>query len=208
MGTIYAIWEWFLKQPARFFLLAAVVVAPILKYFDSRDYQFNFHDILVEGHGLLFDLFVFGVLLSVYEALRVRKELIRKHQDEIDDFRLWDEKEAAYRIIGAVKRLNREGQKHLNLSYCFLCNVSFEGLNLEGANLQNAKLKDADLRGVISLKNADFRNADLLGAKVAPTFFQDLRGWGVWGADEIEKNYEIQDGTLTYGGPFILNLNL
>ncbi|MBK8195657.1 MAG: pentapeptide repeat-containing protein, partial [Lewinellaceae bacterium] len=102
---------------------------------------------LVEAHGLFYDLIIFGVLLSVYDALRGRRERITRYQDEIDNYRGWDEKEASYRIVGIIRRLNKDGISNINLSNCYLKGVNLSGLNLANSNCKGANLEGADLEG-------------------------------------------------------------
>ncbi|TBW25544.1 pentapeptide repeat-containing protein [Gramella sp. KN1008] len=113
------------------FILLAVLGILIIIILDIIDDLFNFHDILVELHGLIYDLFVFGVVLTFYETNRERKTLkekaekdknekIERYREEINDFRFWKSDEAKFRISGLVKRLINLDEKKLDLSHCFL----------------------------------------------------------------------------------------
>jgi hypothetical protein len=69
------IYNFLIAKPARFFFLAAILWGGLMCAFNSKDgANFQWHDILVEANGMFFDLLVFGVLLSIYEALREKKE--------------------------------------------------------------------------------------------------------------------------------------
>lgn len=158
--------NWFLGHPSIFFLLTVLIVIPLMYWLDVNDTNFSWHDIKVEAHGVIFDLVVFGILWSFYDALRLKQERIQKYENEIDDFRGWDEKEAMYRITGNIRRLNRNGIKKINLSSCFLNDADLKGLNLQASELEMAKLENADLRDI------NFRNAILYHANLIRT---DLR---------------------------------
>lgn len=106
----------------------ALIVAILLNYFDS---DFSYHDILVEFHGLVFDLFVFGVVLTIYETQREKKvkkkleekkrtDLIERYKEELNDYRFWKSEEAFYRIRGLIERLVKLEATDINLSHCFL----------------------------------------------------------------------------------------
>jgi uncharacterized protein YjbI with pentapeptide repeats len=192
------------------FGILAFVVGALLLIYDVR-YLFSFeggwdyiNNIIVEAHGLFFDLLVLGVLISIYERRRHRKEAIERNENLIDDFRGWDEKEATFRIVGAIKRLNKLKVTKINLKNCFLNNAHMGGLNLQGANLHLASFKGAllwttNFQGAeiicanfenADLRNADFKNASLLtsifsGAQLTNVNFEgsDLRGANFTGAD-------------------------
>lgn len=113
------------------FILLAVVCLLTVIGLDFKDAQFNYHDILVEFHGLVFDLFIFGILLTIYESIRSKKEkleseenkrlvLIARYKEEINDFRFWKSEEAFYRIRGLVKRLVDLGEDKIDISHCYL----------------------------------------------------------------------------------------
>lgn len=123
--------------------------------------DFRWHDIKVEANGMIFDLFVFGVLVSIYNALRASKEKTERLKEEIDDYRGWNEKEAMYRIVGAVKRLNKLGVSRIILTDCFLSGAHLSGERLTTAEISRADLSEAHLSG------ADLRKAHLLWANLS-----------------------------------------
>lgn len=165
--------DYLTAKPARFFLLAALIWGGLMCYLNYKDgANFAWHDLLVEANGMVFDLLVFGILLSIYEALREKKEKIERLHEEIDDYRGWDEKEAMYRIIGAVKRLKNAGVEvsKINLSCCFLEEadlrfVKFERANLVKTNLMGAILMGANLMKT-NLMGANLKRANLMGANL------------------------------------------
>jgi Pentapeptide repeats (9 copies) len=168
------VYNFLIAKPARFFFLAAILWGGLMCVFNSKDgANFQWHDILVEANGMFFDLLVFGILLSIYEALREKKEKIERLHEEIDDYREWPEKEAKFRLMGSVRRLIKEGEKKLNLRNCYLEDTSFADWNLskthfDMSNLLQAKFYQTILIGSTfqeaKLKNAAFYSADLTGA--------------------------------------------
>lgn len=113
------------------FILLAILCLIIVIKLDFLDSEFSYHDILVEFHGLVFDLFIFGIILTIYESLRSKKEkleleenkrlvLIDRYKEEINDIRFWKSKEAFYRIRGLVKRLVDLKEEKIDLSHCYL----------------------------------------------------------------------------------------
>ena len=89
-----------------------------LNYKDGANFQS--HDILVEANGMAFDLLVFGVLLSIYETLREKREKIEYSESIIEDYREWRGKGAVVVITGAIRQLNKYGISKINLDFCFL----------------------------------------------------------------------------------------
>lgn len=182
--------RWRISSPLRPFLVATILVIVIvisLDFFilDSSELP----NILVEAHGLLLDLVVFGIILKFYEIATSKRQRIDRYLEELDDYRGWDEPEAAYRVAGLVSRLKKEGIE--NVDYKDL-NVSrfpkevIEELVLKGTKLRI--LKRANLR-LANLKGADFEEAnledsDLSGANLegANLFFANLRGAKLFGA--------------------------
>ena len=46
---------------------------------------------------------------EILERLGEKRRNIKRWQEEIDDFRGWNSEEAKFRIVGNIKRLNRNG---------------------------------------------------------------------------------------------------
>jgi len=202
--------DYLTAKPARFFLLAALIWGGLMCYLNSKDVGengFSWHDLLVEANGMVFDLLVFGILLSVYEALREKKEKIERLHEEIDDYRGWVEKEASFRIVGAIRRLNKLNVTIIGLSQCTLDEANLCKANLSGAflwrtslsnallievNLSKAFLREANLSNALLL-GANLNGADLKGANVGDGWFEKLETWKVEGKDEILEKYIIDE---------------
>ena len=143
--------------------------------------------VFVEAHGMLFDLFVIATFILWLNKKAEKKRNIQRWQEEIDDFRGWDEKEATFRIVGNIKRLNRNGITNINLADSFLKNVNFSRANLKDAdltwaNLEEAYLGKAHLEGTCLL-GANLRRAYLGRANLEKA---NLEGAKLFGAN-LEK---------------------
>lgn len=149
----------------------------------GKNYKGEFlNSILVEAHGLLFDIFVFGILIVFFNKMGERRRNIKRWQEEIDDFRYWREKEATFRIVGNIKRLNRNGNTYIDLYDCFLkeANLSeadLRGAFLFGANLRGANLIRANLRGAVFF-GANLERVALydVNLEITTLYGADLRG--------------------------------
>jgi len=200
------------------FVLASVIVISLtlIKYGYKGDFYKN---ILIEAHGMLFDILVIGIFIFALHKIgesRIKRELdIKRWEEEIDDFRGWNEKEATFRIVGNIRRLNRNGTTDIDLRDSFLEEASLEeidlrdailtranlrGASLFGADLRGADLSPADLRGA-DLSSADLRGADLIIANLADAKLwkadlrgADLRRTKLWKADLGEA--DLRGATL------------
>ena len=109
---------------------------------------------------------------------------IRTYKDEIDDFRLWESDEAAFRNVGNIKRLNRHHIYNINLVNCYLArtnlnyvvlkssnlnSANLQGANLIEANLQEARLNQTNLESA-TLNQCSLRGAYASGAQFAEAF--------------------------------------
>lgn len=158
-------------------------------HYSDRDFFKNF---LVEAHGILLDILVFGVLIlllnwrgdkraEVRSKDREKKFLIANNKNEIEDCRRWFEPEAMHKIVGNIYRLRNLGLTRLNLNACFLCGANLFAVRLQRSNFDYANLSDAFLEGAklncasfkrttlrfVRLSQADFGSADLRGADFA-----------------------------------------
>jgi BTB/POZ domain-containing protein KCTD9 len=119
----------------------------------------------IEALWMLFNFSVMGVfvfwLYRLGEKRRERNATIQRYQEEIKDYLGWKEPETTYRIVGNIRRLNREG-----VSGIYLWRANLSGTNLSKASLNGAKLGGAFLSEA-NLSGADLRKADLWGANLS-----------------------------------------
>ncbi len=156
------------------FVLASVIVMglTLVKYGYNEEFYRN---ILVEAHGMLYDILVIGVIIfalhKVGEKKFERKLEIQRYQEEIDDFRHWESEEAMYRIVGDIKRLNRAGISKINLSYCYLVEAKL-GLDLQEridwveGRLSESERKKRAKGYLVSMGKREEWKANLRGAEL------------------------------------------
>lgn len=152
-----------------------IVVLPIVYFFSRNIYQdeSTWNGVLIEAHGMIFDIIIIGLLVTVISKRREKRLEIERYKDEIDDYRGWETQEASQRISGLIRRLDKRNKsKYLNLSSCRLSNaqlsnVNLQGAQLAGANLQRAHLDEANLQGaylmLTNLQMARLNKANLQG---------------------------------------------
>src|SRR5690606_5505771 len=88
-------------------LVVTILVLGLSMQYYVRDFDTFIQQVLAEAHGMIFDIAVIGILLFWLNQNGDRRQRIRTYKDEIDDFRLWESEEAAFRTVGNIKRLNR-----------------------------------------------------------------------------------------------------
>jgi hypothetical protein len=130
-------------------------------------------NVLAEAHGTLLDLLLFGCLLLWFDQKAERKRRIEKYTNAINDLLGWDAEMATYRIVGNIRRLNREEAapetlkeaylKDADLKDADLSETSVHQADLSGANLQNADLSGAYL-GAADFTGANLQKVDFSGA--------------------------------------------
>ena len=135
-------------------VVGVIVVGASLPYYRENFYGF-FGQILAEAHGMIFDIAVIGILILWLNKTGEKRSRIRNYKDEIDDFRLWESEEAAFRTVGNIKRLNRHKLYSINLAHSFLVKTNLNYVKLTGANLNYANLFNS------ALINVNFENARL-----------------------------------------------
>lgn len=122
----------------------------------------------------IIDVIIFGVLIVIFNRMRERRLDIKRWQEEITDYREWKEPEATHRIVGNVRRLNREGISDIILFKCFLMNANLSEANLKGAGLGEANLQAARLED-INLQGAELRETNLQEAKLLRANLQEAK---------------------------------
>lgn len=180
-------------------LLAALILVIPLSALITRYNKSFLENILGEAHGMILDILVIGIFIL---WLNNRAEVIRKikdYRDEISDFLPWNEKEATYRIVGIIKRLNRLKINNIYLAGAYLRGAFLPKINLKEAILTNANLIDSILTHSnlqeAHLEYALLQKASLIETNLIGAFLQgaDLRDAFLIGADLNKANLENAD---------------
>jgi uncharacterized protein YjbI with pentapeptide repeats len=164
-----------------------LVIVTIIVISLSLDYYINQFDmfwaqILAEAHGMIFDIAVIGILLVWLNQNGEIRQRIRTYKDEIDDFRLWESEEAAFRTVGNIKRLNRHKIHEINLVNCHLNRTNLSYTNLKGSNLNSSDISNSSLietnlentrLNQTNLENSNLNQANLKGAYASGANFKD-----------------------------------
>jgi uncharacterized protein YjbI with pentapeptide repeats len=162
-------------------LVTVIVLGLSLQYY-INDFSSFIPQILAEAHGTIFDIAVIAILLFWLNQNGEIRQRIRTYKDEIDDFRMWESEEAAFRTVGNIKRLNRHGIYEINLVNCHLPKTNLNYVNLNASNLNSAnvsqssliecKLENARLNQT-NFENSNLNQADLKNAYASGANFKD-----------------------------------
>jgi BTB/POZ domain-containing protein KCTD9 len=154
---------------------------------DPADYL---RSILIEAHGMLFDVGVIGILIFWLNKRGETKLRTRKYLEEIDDIRLWKSEEATYKILGNLKRLLREKTQRLDLNHVYLQNVNLSFLDMEHTNFNYADLSNS-LLNETNLTNSKMNYVNLSNTTLNKTNFKatSLNGANFSGAKGIKTNF-------------------
>jgi BTB/POZ domain-containing protein KCTD9 len=162
-------------------LVTIIVLAASYPYY-VKDFEDFLGQVLAEAHGMIFDILIIGILLYWLNKTGEKRQRIRMYKDEIDDFRLWESDEAAFRTVGNIKRLNRHKIYSLNLVNCYLSKtnlnyVTLKGANLNYANVSNSNLLDVNLQEArlnqTRFENCNMNHASFKGAYANGAIFRD-----------------------------------
>ncbi len=162
-------------------LLAFLIIGLSLPYYINNFYGF-YAQVLAEAHGMLFDIAIIGILIFWLNKKGEERLRIKTYKDEIDDFRLWESNEAAFRTVGNIKRLNRHKIHEIDLVNCYLAKTNLNYVNLKESNLNNADLSSANLiqsnlesarLNQTNLENCNMNQANLRHAFANGTNFTD-----------------------------------
>ena len=145
-------------------VIGMIVIAASLPYYRANFTDF-FGQVLAEAHGMIFDIAVIGILIFWLNKTGEKRTRIRTYKDEIDDFRLWESEEAAFRTVGNIKRLNRHKIFNVNLAHSYLAKTNLNyvkliGANLNYANLFNSALINVNMEGA-RLNQTNFENCNM-----------------------------------------------
>lgn len=162
-------------------LITILVLSLSLKYY-LHDFDSFWAQVLAEAHGMIFDIAVIGILIFWLNENGQTRQRIRFYKDEIDDFRLWESEEAAFRTVGNIKRLNRHKIHEINLVNCFLSKTNLNYVNLKGSNLNSANVSQSSLieanlentrLNQTNFENSNLNQANLKGAYASGANFKD-----------------------------------
>lgn len=162
-------------------IVTVLVIGLSLPYY-LHDFDAFLPQVLAEAHGMIFDILVFSILIFWLNQNGEIRQRIRTYKDEIDDFRLWESEEAAFRTVGNIKRLNRHKIHEINLVNCHLPRTNLNYVNLSGSNLNSSNISqstliEANLENArlnqTNFENSNLNQVNLKNAYASGSIFKD-----------------------------------
>ena len=162
-------------------IVSFIVIGLSLSYY-INEFDTFIQQVLAEAHGMIFDIAVIGILIFWLNQNGEIRRRIRTYKDEIDDFRLWESEEAAFRTVGNIKRLNRHKIHEINLVNCHLPRTNLNYANLAGSNANSANISQSSLiesnlenarLNQTNFENSNLNQANLTGAYASGANFKD-----------------------------------
>lgn len=163
-------------------LMVTILVLGLSMQYYLEDFDTFIPQVLAEAHGMIFDIAVIGILIFWLNKNGEIRQRIRTYKDEIDDFRLWESEEAAFRTVGNIKRLNRHKIHEINLVNCYLPRTNLNYVNLSGSNLNSSTVTQSSLiesnfenarLNQTNFENSNLNQANLKGAYASGANFKD-----------------------------------
>lgn len=194
LKKIKELWkEWDIPKIYVLLFLISLFIFILLKSIFYEKAGGFFQGIIIEYVGMLFDIFVLGIIFSIFYKFTEKKRDIKRYREEIDDYRGWESDEAKFKIIGNIRRLNKLGFTSIDLSKCYLKKSDLSGLNLTGADLWETNFQDASLNGTTMI-GANIECTNFKGANLSEANLQGAINMSLWlDEDSIlfkETNFE------------------
>lgn len=186
-----------------------VVVGLSLPYYLNNFDEF-YEQVLAEAHGMIFDLAIIGILMVWLNKSGEKRLRIRMYKDEIDDFRLWESEEAAFRTVGNIKRLNRNKIYDINLVDSYLAKTNLNHAKLSGSNLNNANLQAANMIEC-SLDNARLNRTNMEACYLNQANMQEAYASGATFKDAFLIKANLRQAFLiraNFENAFLMEANL
>jgi uncharacterized protein YjbI with pentapeptide repeats len=203
--------DWLTKHPSRFFLVALFITSLLLFVIDiviGFTQPSDWRGVLTEAHGMWLDIFVLGLLLTIYENLRNKKENIERYIEELNDYSHWNEEEALYRTMGIIKRLNKLKYNKIDLYYLFLrksilSEIVFKNNKIEGNNFDFSVIKNTIFKETKMINNS-LNEAYLMNNEFANCMIENISSLSRVEQSEFNLTMEkhtiaIQRGRLLKG---------
>jgi len=190
------------------FLTVLIGTLSIPYYRDDR--ELFYENILIEAHGMLFDLLIIGILLVWLNKNGEKQLRIKRYSEEIDDYRHWKSEEATYKIIGNIKRLNKDKITQIELYNAYLKSANLNYVDLTGSNMNYVVMDEAtlinSLLNRVRLNQASLKNAKINKAELKGSF---LGGANCEGASMIKCDLENAQLIKTnLKGAFLMDANM
>ena len=162
--------------------IAILIVLGITDYFLMSPETYDVYDILVESHGLFFDLIVFGIILSIYEEWRNRKEQLQRCIDELNHLKFSKIKNAGQKAIVVAMKMQKLKAKEIDLSAFIIKEYHIHDLrqmnnwrfgHLTRFSITISTVSNTNFSGIV-LNNVTFMSCNFVDCSFALSKFENV----------------------------------
>ncbi len=214
------------------FIFVFILISSIILILKNRVVDNFWSGVLVEATGFLFDIFLFGIIFSLYDFITSKKNIIRSYFNEIMFLQNWKTEEGKYKILGNIKLLNQLKVYKIDLKYYDLSGIKIEQLKIKNSelywvNFENSELNDIEFENVqlpyVKFKNTRINNCSFIKTEL---FMPNLKGVSFYNVkvdsldwldknlgthqneiDEIKNSYSITKNVVDKKTVYIINSN-
>jgi len=148
-----------------FFLSLTIIISLILFIINKTCDLWDTEGVYVETVGGVLDIIVFGIILSIYEKRKFKRNDIKRYKEELKDYEGWDEKEAFYRVRGIINRLSL--LKHTSFDFYGLIvrhisfgDVYFNGSIINSPKFESVQFNSCEIKNTKILASRDFKDIE------------------------------------------------
>ncbi len=181
-------------DPLIFFQRLLFIIITILITIDILFYPFVssfFQNIIIEAHGIVPDLLIFGILMTVYERWRGKVEV---HLGSIEEYMSQHTPEATAAILNIIKEMNKMEASRFQLSECTLSQQDMRHLDFTGSSFHRVNFEESDLT-LVELDKCRLRDVNFSKAILRSVTFNgsDLDKINFSGAKLNDANFNNAD---------------
>lgn len=177
------------KTPLRAFLfvffITAAIVLLITAFWESINPFFSelslglyskefLENILIEAHGMVFDILVIGVIVVWLDTRRTKHKEVMSMQNNLSDLAYLDLPEVNHRKAGMLKRLHNAGVTSLNIDSLILKSIKLKGIMLDSSNLKKSNFSKSEIH-TCHFKNTHLEQANFSSSLIKNSIFSECK---------------------------------
>lgn len=136
-------------------------------------------NVLVEAHGLVFDILVLGLIMVWMDTYRQKRESIARDLENLWDFNTLTEEVYLKKKVNILKRLNQNKTYKIDVTDLILNNetkikdISFENSGLFGLKLLDCRIFNLKIKKS-KLNSADFSNSVIKSTEITDSYLKNV----------------------------------
>ncbi|WP_380057505.1 pentapeptide repeat-containing protein [Falsihalocynthiibacter sp. SS001] len=148
--------------------IALLAILVVLLVFGA---DFDWSGVTTELWGLVAEVFILGIIIFYIGERNQANQFVKQQHELIEDLKYWDNDEAKFRILGALRRLQRVGVSNVNLAGVTLSSAKLKehGIdNLDGSTLSGGNWASSiGVRVASKFEKVDFSDCSMCEAKLS-----------------------------------------